>query len=159
MPIYAKVDKNTGDFHNDCGSCGLLSISGDSLNDPEVMVFKNTNADDNHVLVEISSAERDKMKETIITVERDGNRIEVPVDSNILDELERKSRIIRTKNKIDLNKATTDMRDRAKVNDTLEIDGPGGKEIIVIGEEPESIIIAAETTEQEPPNVIEEIQK
>lgn len=148
MPIYAKVDKDTGEFHDNCGACGILSISGLSIDDEETLIFKETNSDEAHVLIEISSPENDLLAQLTIHVERDGKIVEVPSNENILDEVERKSRIVEPKYKLDINKATTDIRDREKEDDLskpIEIEGPGGKEIIGYEQKPEPIVTVRQT--------------
>ncbi len=142
MPIYAKVDALTGEFHErDCGECGILSISGVfDPSDSELQEFKATNASQDHAMVEISPKERDMFAKIVVTVQRNGKEIEVPYNENIMDEDERKSMRVEKKYKIDIAKMTTDMKDRAKMDVPIEIDVMGGKEIIGYEQKPESVV-------------------
>lgn len=142
MPIYVKVDAATGEFHErDCSECGILSISGEyDHSDLELQEFKNANASQGHIIVEISPKERDMFAQVVVTVQRNGKEIEVPYNENIMDEAERKSMSVEKKYKIDLAKMTTDMKDRAKLDVPIEIDVIGGKEIIGYELKPENIV-------------------
>jgi hypothetical protein len=149
MPLYARVDSETGEFHDrNCSECGFLSISGDNIEDPEVKAFIVNNSRDSHVIVEVSPYEKDRLVELVVTVERGGRRIEVPANQNIFDEQEAKSVEMYSKYKIDLGKATSNMNDRPKVDDfdkPIEIETPGGKEIIGYEQKPEPIVTVRQT--------------
>ena len=146
MPIYAKVDSTTGEFHErDCGECGILTISGYfDIDDEEIEVFKSSNSSEGHTIVEISSEEKDKFAEIVVTVERGDKRIEIPPDENIADDVERKSMTVEHKYKVDLSRSTTDLIDRSVIDIPIEAEGIGGKEIIGYQQKPEVIVTEKE---------------
>lgn len=143
MPTYLKVDAETGEMHpTECGVCGVLSISGAS--EDEIQIFRDANNSDGHILVEITNEEKDKIAVVIKTIERNGERIEVPYYEYTQDKTERRSELIESKYKIDINQVVPMLKDRRKIDDItkpIEIDGVGGKEIIGYEQKPESIII------------------
>jgi hypothetical protein len=147
MPTYVLVD-STGEFHDkDCGVCGFLSISGGS--EEEINIFKEHNTHDGHLLVQVTYEEKDRLVEIKKSVIRGGTRVEVPYDENINDIEEKKTEEITSKYKIDVNKAKTDLKERAKVDDLskpIEINGIGGKEVIGYKQKPESIVIERSKT-------------
>lgn len=142
MPDYVRVIAETGEMHErNCGVCGYMSVSG-TVSDEELAEFKAANAAEGHILVEVTTAERDQLVEIGKSVIRGGERVEVPHDENIFDVEELLTEEISLKYKVDVGKARTDIKSRDKVDVPIEINVVGGKEIIGYVTMPEGIVVA-----------------
>lgn len=145
MPIFARIDKNTGEFHKrNCSKCGLTTISGDFT--PEQLdIFVTASSDELHTLIEITQAEKDALVQQIVIATIDGKDTELTEEeANLLDWNIRKKAIYERKYAIELTDKPTYIKDRVTEPDMtkpIEIESMGGKEIIGYEQKPESIII------------------
>lgn len=147
MPIYAVVNKATGQFDADCEHCAIRSISGGGIDDRDVRVFESAATDDGHVMIEISSAEREELIKIKYTVERNGE-VFTTHEQGELEYFEREKASREPAAVIDMNKASRKIEDREIVDVPIEIDGIGGKEIIGYEEKPIGIVVERELSSE-----------
>lgn len=116
MRLYLVVNKDTGELESLCEVCGIQGIGNND--DPAII-----RVDESHTAIEVTQEELDAMAASL----REG----------------KEAHIIEYGMKLNPVKMKRTIDERAKVEDLskpIEVEKPGGKEIIGYEEKPESII-------------------
>ena len=129
---YAIVNKITGELDNNCSVCAIGVVPNDEL----LSVFA---IDDNHTILEITDEERAALIASVV----DTNNPDRTKDFNTKEEILIPNYTYASK--FNPDKIVQRLDDRVKVDVPIEIEGPGGKEIIGFEQKPESIIIKNNT--------------
>lgn len=116
MRQFMVVNKNTGEIESSCEVCGIKGIGNND--DPAIIQI-----DENHTVIEVMQDEVDAIAASL-TEGKEPHIIEYGV-------------------KLDPAKMKRTLDERGKVDDTtkpIEVEKPGGKEIIGYEKKPENII-------------------
>lgn len=147
MPIYAVVNKSTGQFDTNCEHCSIRSISGGGIDDTDVQIFEAAAMDDGHAMIEITSMEREELIKIKYMVERNGE-VFTTYEQGELEYFERENASRELVSEIDMDKASRKIHGREIIEVPIEAEGIGGKEIIGYDEKPVGIVIERELLEQ-----------